>query len=341
MRATFNIQVPGGYASNFMPHLRPFLTPVAGAPSGCTGTSARVTGPIRATGLRGLQIGGTRLDLPLYRLPSAALNAALQESEASIPDVGSLEALLSGPCGWQWWSAVQDIASQPSRAGGVPTGPLQQTAQWQPGETYVTVNCDWITVTLAFDVHTSGMAGTHDTVIGVDVGQTPLAVALGDQFRSVLPGLPPLPAMPLGVPEAAMRLAQVAVYGAARQQWESLFALMLPRASLIAVEQLDFRGLQARFQQQCHDHGINDATLAWLPQLAREAGVQIARVEPAGTSRLCPICVRPGDRQGAILHCATHGALDAHDVAAHWIRRLGELQQLNKWQAKCTARRSR
>lgn len=339
MRTTFNIQVPG-YASNLMPRLGPFLTPVAGAPSGCTGTSARVTGSIRATGLRSLQIGGTHLDLPLYRLPSAPLNAVLQESEASIPDVSRLEALLAGPCGWQWWSAVQDIASQPSRAGGVPTGLLQQTAQWQSGETYVTVNRDWITVTLAFDVHTTHTDSTHDTVIGVDVGQTPLAVALGGQFRHALPGLPPLPAMPLGVPEAAMRLAQVAVYGAARQQWESLFALMLPRASLIAVERLDFRGLQARFQQQCHDHGINDATLAWLPQLAREAGVQIARVEPAGTSLFCPTCVRPGDRQGAVLHCATHGALDAHDVAAYWIGHLGAAQQLNKWQVKWAGKRS-
>jgi hypothetical protein len=129
------------------------------------------------------------------------------------------------------------------------------------------------------------------------------------------------------------------VYAVARRRWEALMGAVLPQASVVAVERLDARALQRRFRWQCTDLGIQDALLAWWPQLAHEAAVRLVRVDPALTSVTCAQCVRPGARKGAILTCPVHGDMDAHGNAAELIAILGTAQIMGERQAEAARRR--
>lgn len=309
----------------------------------------QASGPIALQDLCTLLVQGVPVTADVYRLPTAPLRALLTASpDAQLYDITRLAWQLDharGPVR-DWWPQVLAVVREgPATGRPLPTGPLDQAAQWRPEDTrFHRQGTRWM-VTLAFDVQTHWGPRGLDGVVGIDVGSAPLATARGGGLRLTLPGVwsPDGDMDARRVPEdlraAARHVSRTAVYAVARRRWESLIGAVLPQASVVAVERLDARSLQRRFKWQCLDLGIQDALLAWWPQLAHASGVRLVRVDPALTSLTCARCVRPGTREGAILTCPVHGDLDVHGNAAEVIAILGAAKILGERQAQAARRR--
>lgn len=347
MRMSYNVPVwgPGTERLDALVTLG-WLTPVADLPPGCTGQGYRVAGqlPLGLADLWTLSLGGVLITADVYRLPSSALQALLRDSEAQLYDTATLEAQLEAGPVRGWWPQVLAVARSGPASGQTMQGSaLVQAATWLPDQTRLTRGSRGWTVTLAFDVVTALPAGQHDQVFGVDVGVSPLATVRAPGLDLTVPGVwvpntnPSDPPHEIGF--AMRQISRTVVYGVARRRWETLFASVLPQASVVGVERLDGQILRARFRQLCTDVAIQDALLAWWPQVAREAGVRLIRVDPALTSVTCSRCLEYGERQQARLTCPKHGVLNAHGDAAELIRILAIAQVLQERQAQAAARR--
>lgn len=82
------------------------------------------------------------------------------------------------------------------------------------------------------------------------------------------------------------------------------------RSELITLEEMD-----PMFTRKARALGIFDMHYAVFPQCMHLAGVRSQRVDPTGSSRRCR-CGRSGIRQGGVLLCPVHGAVDADANAA-------------------------
>lgn len=350
MRMAFNVPA-WGYANERLDALAVLkrLIPVRDLPTGCRGQSYRPAVRLAALTPWSLEVDGAAVTVDLYRLPSSALQSLLSASEhARVFDTTVLETQLEAGAVQGWWPQVLDVVhSGAATHHTIQSGPLEQTVQWMPDETRLTRSAAGWTLTFAYEIQTFWRSGPRDQVVGVDVGVSPLATVRAPGLALSVPGVwIPHPdqaesKLSRNMAFTVRQVSRSVVYGVARRRWEGLIGAVIPHASVVGVEDLERSTLKSNFRRLCTDVAIQDALMAWWPQLAREAGVQLVRVDPALTSRTCSQCARWGDRSGAQLTCEQHGPLNVHEEAAELIRILAIAKVLSGRQAQAAARRGR
>ncbi|MFC0619046.1 zinc ribbon domain-containing protein [Deinococcus budaensis] len=172
-------------------------------------------------------------------------------------------------------------------------------------------------------------------VLGIDVGLSPLAVAAG--VNTVLSTAPlhlltgaglralerQIAGLRPGMQHEVERRYERLISGAARQALEVFTDQIIARASAVSVEKLTLSGFESDFVERSRERAVADWLQSWLPQRLYAAGIPLRRVAPHHTSLRCHRCGLPGQRLRDRFSCRACGSLNAHENAAHNIRRRG------------------
>ena len=277
-----------------------------------------------------LQIAGVTLCADLYRLPSHAWTALVQQSPqfrtpprlddllalARTPgvDVGQVHASLE-------WVAGRDL--QPTRTVPLVTPDLPLKAHWLPASTLIhrTPGGEYF-LTLCFRTTCPRpQTGSVRRRTTLDLGIDPITTLLTEggvvqQFRPTSLTLPERSSLTPG----AQAVYDQVVYASGRLDAERVITYLLANANEVVAEQLRLKDMRRSFVLRARDNALLDHHHAALPQALNAARIPFSRLPAGYTSTECPCetCghVSPGNRRGDRFECRRCGyTADSHVVA--------------------------
>ncbi|MGM9319467.1 zinc ribbon domain-containing protein [Deinococcus aquaticus] len=282
-----------------------------------------------------LQLGLIQLTAQLYALPSAAYEALLRSSSEYWQPAGlaELRTLFSTPGvdASTFRTALKATLARPLVQDHTPHLAAKDHgchADWRPDGTLLFEQGGTWYLVLAFELRSLVPWAQERRVFGIDLNDDP-SLCIVDAARTVqMIGGPHTLLETLrrehvaGVTGAQLspdeiRLVSTLGYAAGREPLEAALRGLLGQARAVGVEQLDLRGLQARFVARSRERATLDCVMAWLPQALYRAGIKLYRVPAANTTRAChrhPTQI--GTVRGRMFHCPRCGEAQHRDVNA-------------------------
>ncbi|CAM3445340.1 hypothetical protein DESA109040_12970 [Deinococcus saxicola] len=181
-------------------------------------------------------------------------------------------------------------------------------ARWVPERTRLVYTSSGWFMSLFFESPAVQVGhGVQRSAAGIDVGLNTLAVTA---FRSghvhraagiTDIGVPPELLHGLCGTETRLqgdvkRHVLLLQHAAARQEFQGVVQTLLSGASVVYVENLQYKEIGEAFKRRSRELGIRDFLMTWLPKRLTAQGIPWQRIKPDRTSQYCHLTHRRGER---------------------------------------------
>ena len=181
-------------------------------------------------------------------------------------------------------------------------------ARWLPERTRLVQTANGWFMALFFESPTVPVAhGVQRSAAGVDVGLNALAVTAfrsGHVHRAAGVtdiGVTPELLQSLCGTDARLQLelkrhVLLLQHAAARQEFQGVVQILLAGASVVYIEDLQYKEIGDAFKRRSRELGIRDFLMTWLPKRLTAQGIPWQRIRPDRTSQYCHLTHRRGER---------------------------------------------